>query len=824
MKHHTSKGVRLLSLLLSLCLTAQLGASAWAAESSYQEGMLSPEAAASESAQEPDQSREEYEQPDDQPEAAEAEASEQAEPESTEPSEAGDESQKEQAEEQAEPAEKSADAPEHKSQSEPEPEPEPDDKADESAAEAEPDVDSPEFWEEFREEYAEDGDYLKRYEAYQEEGVKRAFEDDDDIPGTIEALSEEELEAMAAANSTKSPFTGKTYTHAASKKGKTVTLGIDVSYFQGNIDWKKVKAAGVKFAILRCGRTRVHSFSIGKDEKFEEYVKGAHDAGIKIGVYYFSQATSVKEAQQEAKKTLEYINSHRSWITLPVFLDIETGKLGGKAYRINKVSRSQGTKNVLAYSKIIKDAGYEVGYYGNPNDLADMCDVSQLTGCICWLARWSTSTTYSSPYDYWQYSSSGKVNGISGRVDCNFRYSGKSEAETEVPVPEDSGKPAQVTGLKVTNQGDNFLDLKWNAVSTAERYKVEGKADGGSFKELAVSVGNTCKLTGLKSGTAYTLRVKAVNAKGTGSASASVTASTTGNLAAQPAPQPEPEPEPEPQPVKRTDLAAPKLLSAENVNGGVRVKWEKVNEAELYRVYRKSKGGQWTVLVDTTSLSYLDKSAKNGTWYRYTVRCINASDKSNAGSYDKTGATVTYYAAPTLTKAVYTGKGVSLSYNKVAGVKCYRVFRKGSSGSWKGVATTTAASVVDNSAKKGQVYRYTVRGVTEDGKKYLTGYDSEGRTLFAVTAPKLSTAKNSKAGTIAVKWPKTGGAQGYELRWVLGKVTQKKTVDGGNKTGASIGGLTKGKTYLVSVRCFRKAGDKLWYSAWSGAKKVKVSK
>lgn len=808
MKHHTSKGVRLLSLLLSLCLSAQLGASAWAAESSYQEGMLSPEATASESAQEPDQSREESEQLDDQPEA---EASEQAEPESTEPSEAGEKAQ----EEQAEPAEKSADASERKAQSEPEP----DDKADESAAEAEPDVDSPEFWEEFREEYADDGDYIKRYEAYQEEGVKRAFEDDDDIPGTVEALSEEELEAMAAANSTKSPFTGKTYTHAASKKGKTVTLGIDVSYFQGNIDWKKVKAAGVKFVILRCGRTRVHSFGIGKDEKFEEYVKGAHDVGIKIGVYYFSQATSVKEAQQEAKKTLEYINSHRSWITLPVFLDIETGKLGGKAYRINKVSRSQGTKNVLAYSKIIKDAGYEVGYYGNPDDLANLCDVSQLTGCICWLARWSTSTTYSSPYDYWQYSSSGKVNGISGRVDCNFRYTGKGEAETEVPIPEESGKPAQVTGLKVTKQGENFLDLKWNAVSTAERYKVEGKADGGSFQELAVSVGNTCKLTGLKSGTAYTLRVKAVNAKGTGSASASVTASTTGNLAAQPAPQPEPEP------VKRRDLAAPKLLGAESVLGGVRVKWKEVNEAELYRLYRKARGEkEWTVLKDTTSLSYLDKSAKNGTWYRYTVRCINASDKSNAGTCDGTGVSVTYYAAPTLTKAVYTGKGVSLSYNKVAGVNRYRVFRKGSSGTWKGVTTTTAASIVDKGAKKGQVYRYTVRGVTEDGKKYLTGYEEEGRTLFAVTAPKLSSARNSKAGTIAVKWPKTGGAQGYELRWVLGKVTQRKTVDGGTKTGASIGGLTKGKIYLVSVRCFRKVGDKLWYSAWSGAKKVKISK
>lgn len=253
-------------------------------------------------------------------------------------------------------------------------------------------------------------------------------------------------------------------------------------------------------------------------------------------------------------------------------------------------------------------------------------------------------------------------------------------------------------------------------------------------------------------------------------------------------------------------------------------KWKAVKDAELYRVFRRPKGGKWTVLKDTTALSYLDKSAKSGTWYCYTVRCLNASDKSFAGSYDKNGKTLTYYAAPTLTKAEFADGKVKVSDKKVKGVKKYRLYRKGETGGWKSVTVTTAAFAVDKSPKKGEVNQYTVRGLTDDGKSTVTGFDSKGLSVFAAPAPKLTAAKNKKAKTIALKWGKVSGAQGYEMRWVKGKNTERKSVSGGEKTGGKFDKLSKGKTYRVSVRAYRKLGEKLYYTPWSGALKVKVSK
>lgn len=780
----------LLALLLCLSLLMQMGAVAFAADSSLpEEGMLSTQ-----ETQEPDSSQSEAEasssaqaeenDAEEQSAEPEAQSGDASKGESAEAEEAPEAEQNDSGEQDEAPAEKEAGEDTH------------------SGGEGE-DIGSPEFWEEFHEEYAEDGDYLKRYELYQEQGVKRAFEDDDDVPGTIEAMSEEELEAMSAdGGKTKSPFTGKTYTHAASKKGKKVVLGIDVSKWQDDINWSKVKAAGVKFVFLRCGYTRVHSWGMKKDELFDTYIKQAHEAGIPIGIYYFSQATKVSEAQAEAKKTLALIQKYKSWITLPVVMDIETGTLGGKAYRINKVSRSQGTKNVQAYCKIIKDAGYQAYYYGNPNDLADMCDVAQLGSYGCWLARYATSTTYSGSYDFWQYTSSGKVSGISGGVDCNFWYTGSSSNNNTAAS---SGKPGQVTGLSCTGKGDNWLALKWNALNNAQNYTVEGMVSGGSYTTLTTSVGNTCKVTGLTSGTRYSIRVKAGNVKGTGQVSAVITVSTTG------------------QAQNRTDLPAPVLESVENTFGGVRVGWLETEGAQMFRVLRKEEGGSWDSVGETTELSFLDTSAKNGTLYTYTVRCINASDRSDAGSIDETGKSITYYAAPELKSAKLSGSNVTFSWSGSDGNEQFRVYRKEGSGSWKKQADVTGTSYTDENVTKGKVYSYTVRCL-KDGK-LVSGYDAQGKQLCVLSAPTVSSVKNKKKKSLTVKWSKVNEAKGYQVRFVCSGVkTVNKSVSGTKKTSVTVKNLKKKKTYKVSVRAWRKVGGKTWYSSWSKAKSAKVSK
>lgn len=757
MKHQKVVTRKLLSGLLCLALLTQLWAGAWAAEVVIPEGMLS-----------------------------------------------GGESSSVESSQKAESAD--ADAPQPEKQVPEEPKPEEAEEDNQSSDVVQVGPDQPEFWESFHEEYAEDGDYVKRYELYQEEGVKRAFEIDDEL-GNINMLSEEELEAYATGSSTtKSPFTGKTYTHASSQSGKKVVLGIDVSKHQGSIDWVKVKAAGVKFAILRCGYTNLSKWKMNRDEMFDTYITPAYNAGIQIGIYYFSQATTVKEAETEANKVLEIINPYKSMITLPVAMDYER-VAGG---RINKISRANGTKIIKKFLETIAAGGYSAYIYANTYDLTTFSDVSQISQYGYWMAWYQnndgkskpTAPTYSGTYDFWQYSAQGSVKGISGRVDCNFWYQGNGTSTEPEQQSGDTTTPSAPTGLSVTETGETSVALKWTAVSTAQSYIVEGKESGGSYVSLATPVGNTCKVTELKAGTEYTFRVKAVNAKGTGNASATVSTTTT-------AP-------------KRTDLPAPEVVSAESVNGGVKVKWNAVSEADLYRVYHKTKDGKWTKVCDTAKLECLDADVSSGTWYRYTVRCLNASDKSFASTYDSTGKSLTYLAAPALSKASYSGSAVQLSWGKVPGAKTYRVFRKGAGTGWKRIGDTTKTSLQDKKVKDGDSFTYTVRCVSRDGKTYLSGFDSKGLSVYCLSAPKLSSVKGAKKGKFTCSWGKITGAQGYQVRWMLGKDSKSK--DAKAKTSATVTRLKKGRTYTVSVRAYRTVNGQKVYSLWSSTKKVKLPK
>jgi fibronectin type 3 domain-containing protein len=325
---------------------------------------------------------------------------------------------------------------------------------------------------------------------------------------------------------------------------------------------------------------------------------------------------------------------------------------------------------------------------------------------------------------------------------------------------------------------------------------------------MATPVGNTCKLSGLNPGTTYTIRVKAVNTKGTGTASAAIKVTTKGTAQSQ----------------NRTDLPAPELVSASCALGGVKVKWKAVEGAQLYRVLRKSEGTDWTAVQETTKLSWLDTTAQSGTAYTYSVRCINATDKSDAGSMDEAGLSVVYYAAPTVKKAEVIAEGVRVSWDAVPGAAQYRLFRKVGDGKWEKVADTGEDSYIDTEAQAGTVYRYTVRCISADAASYISYYDANGVELCVLSAPKLSSVKNSRKKTLTAKWAKVAGAGGYQVRCVLGSSSKKKSVSGGSKTSGSVKSLKKKKTYTVSVRAWKKVNGKTWYSAWSSKKKVKVKK
>ena len=220
------------------------------------------------------------------------------------------------------------------------------------------------------------------------------------------------------------PLNGKGLSHDSRFSQRKVTTGIDVSYYQGNINWSKVKAAGVKFAIIRCGYSTLAKGEKNRDVKFLEYIKAAKAAGIKVGVYYFSQAISLKEARDEAEFAARIIQSSGVKPDLPVFMDVEivSNSIYSRMISAN-LSKASETSICRAFCQAIEAKGYRAGVYSSMNYLYTRMNAGELAeDYIIWLAHYTNKTTYTGDYTFWQHGSTGTVNGISGGVDCNIWY------------------------------------------------------------------------------------------------------------------------------------------------------------------------------------------------------------------------------------------------------------------------------------------------------------------------------------------------------------------------------------------------------------------
>lgn len=218
----------------------------------------------------------------------------------------------------------------------------------------------------------------------------------------------------------RSPLTGLSYTL---RQGGEVLNGIDVSVYQETIDWKKVKNAGVDFVIIRCaGRGYGAEGNIFDDDNFAKNIKGASEAGLDVGVYFFSQAITKEEAVEEAEHMLELVKGYD--VTLPLVMDYEysPSSTSGRLYNA-KLSKSEATAVCRAFCERIKAAGYESMVYANKSMLTDHINGKELgKDYKIWLANYTTDTTYDGSYQFWQYSETGTVDGINGRVDCNFLF------------------------------------------------------------------------------------------------------------------------------------------------------------------------------------------------------------------------------------------------------------------------------------------------------------------------------------------------------------------------------------------------------------------
>lgn len=248
---------------------------------------------------------------------------------------------------------------------------------------------------------------------------------------------------------TVNPYTGKTYTHQDRFADRTVISGIDVSQYQQKIDWAKVKAAGIDFAIVRVGYRGYGDAGTLSDKTMDSFfdanMKGALAAGLKVGVYVYSQATTTAEAVEEAEYILNRIGDYQ--VTLPLVMDYEYADtsqgLGGRLYKA-KLSKEAATNVCLAFCDRVIQAGYTPMVYANKSMLESQLNADALnTKCRVWLANYITSTSYTGAFDFWQYASDGKVDGISGSVDMNYYYAKADEkfvADPGAPVtPADPG-------------------------------------------------------------------------------------------------------------------------------------------------------------------------------------------------------------------------------------------------------------------------------------------------------------------------------------------------------------------------------------------------
>ena len=225
-------------------------------------------------------------------------------------------------------------------------------------------------------------------------------------------------------------------------------FGIDVSKWNKEIDWDKVKDAGVEYAIIRVGYRGATTGALIEDPYFEKNIKGAMAADIPVGVYFFTQAVNEVEAVEEASMVIALCQDYD--IEYPVFIDSESVGGNGRADGLEMETR---TKVCKAFCQTIENAGYRAGVYGARNWFKEMLDMDSLEDYIVWLAEYRDVPLYKGYYHMWQYTSSGSVDGIEGNVDFNLSYL-KLDSSSKKTEDDELESKAKDTDNKDTDNKD----------------------------------------------------------------------------------------------------------------------------------------------------------------------------------------------------------------------------------------------------------------------------------------------------------------------------------------------------------------------------------
>ena len=197
-------------------------------------------------------------------------------------------------------------------------------------------------------------------------------------------------------------------------------FGIDVSRYQGTIDWNRVKESGVHFAMIRCGYRGYTEGKINEDTQFLNNIVGAYNNGVKVGIYFYSSAINEAEAIEEANYVINLINKYgvKNYISYPIAVDIEDFE-GTRNYSLTVRER---TNVVKTFCEIIKKEGFNPMVYSYTYFLENKLFMDELINYDTWIADYYGNTWYKRKYSIWQYTDKGYIEGILGNVDLNYSY------------------------------------------------------------------------------------------------------------------------------------------------------------------------------------------------------------------------------------------------------------------------------------------------------------------------------------------------------------------------------------------------------------------
>lgn len=559
-------------------------------------------------------------------------------------------------------------------------------------------------------------------------------------------------------------------THQNRFSGVSKVYGIDVSYYQGNIDWKKVKNSGVEFVIIRVGyRGYGSAGTLVEDPRFKTYLDGATKAGLKVGVYFYTQAITTAEAQEEAKFVLDRIKGYS--LQMPVYYDIEsvdydTGRLDSAG-----LSKAQKTALCTAFCDTIIKSGYSAGVYANYTWLNYYIDGAGLGKKYpIWLAHYTSNTNYDQRMDMWQYSGSGTVSGISAYTDVNVWYSGKL--------------PLYVSDLISVANTSTSNSFAWNGAPDATGYEVyQGTSPSDPKKKKIGDTKNTYFTNSNKStGTMYKYMVRAYSdASGKRVYGDYSEVFTTCTLPAN---------------ISK--------ISASARGTSVTISWDKVSKATDY-IVEHYVNGAWQQVGTTSSLSYKVNGITQNGVNKFRVKARrNYSGVYYNGGYTYVNAEVTDIPSTVtgIRSTSNTSTSNTITWNASTKAEGYEIYQWiGTTDSYKLIGTTTSTKFTNSKKSSGTMYRYKVRAFNNvDGQRIEGAYSSEFTTCTLPANVSFSLC-STDVDSITLNWNKVSKATGYQVEmYTNGTWKTLSTLSG---TSYTVSGLSQNTAYRFRVRAIR---------------------